>query len=171
LALATIDLSDHSHTVATIVTLILVGAALLALETVLPGFIAGLVGFGCLVAAVYMAYADFGLRTGNIVLGVVGAGLIAGALAWMKWLPDSRVARRFVSRGQIGGLGNERPDLIDQTGTALTTLRPSGTALINNRRVDVVTEGQLVEPGTPVRVVAIEGLRVVVRPQSAGPEA
>jgi membrane-bound ClpP family serine protease len=29
--------------------------------------------------------------------------------------------------------------------------------------VDVVTEGDLIEPGTPVQVVATEGLRVVVR--------
>jgi membrane-bound serine protease (ClpP class) len=57
----------------------------------------------------------------------------------------------------------EKPELLQQTGTAFTQLRPAGTALINGRRVDVVTEGQLIERGTPVRVVAVEGMRVVVR--------
>ena len=150
---------------ATILTLLLAGAVLLLLETVLPGMIAGLVGMGCLVAAVWMAYADFGAVTGNAVLGIVVVGLVTGTLAWMKWLPESRLARRFVSRAQIGNLGNERHDLMHQTGTAVTNLRPSGTAVINRARVDVVTEGQMVEKGTPVRVIAIEGLRVVVRPQ------
>jgi len=53
--------------------------------------------------------------------------------------------------------------LLDQTGTALSALRPAGTAVINGKRVDVVTEGQMIDPGTPVRVVAVEGMRVVVR--------
>jgi membrane-bound ClpP family serine protease len=42
-------------------------------------------------------------------------------------------------------------------------LRPSGTASINGRRVDVVTEGGLIERGTAVKVVAVEGARIVVR--------
>jgi len=52
---------------------------------------------------------------------------------------------------------------VHQTGTALTILRPSGTAEINGRRVDVVTEGDWLEVGAPVTVIAVEGLRVVVR--------
>ena len=51
----------------------------------------------------------------------------------------------------------------DQCGVAYTQLRPSGTALINGKRVDVVTEGSLIEKGTAIRVVDTEGLRVVVR--------
>jgi membrane-bound serine protease (ClpP class) len=81
----------------------------------------------------------------------------------MRFLPDSRLARRFISHQTIGNVDAEKPELLDKTGTALTTLRPSGTALIDGRRVDVVTEGSMIERGTPIRVVAIEGLRVVVR--------
>jgi membrane-bound serine protease (ClpP class) len=149
--------------VATILTLLLAGVALLVLETVLPGMIAGLVGLGCLVAAVVMGYLEFGARTGHLLLGVVVVGLIAGTLAWMKYFPESAMARLFVSRRTIGNIGAERPELLHQTGTALTSLRPSGMALINRRRVDVVTEGGLIKRGTPVKVVAVEGVRVVVR--------
>ena len=39
----------------------------------------------------------------------------------------------------------------------------SRTALINGKRVDVITEGSHIERGTPVIVVALEGMRVVVR--------
>jgi membrane-bound serine protease (ClpP class) len=42
-------------------------------------------------------------------------------------------------------------------------LRPAGVALVNGRRVDVVTEGGLIAAGARVKVVAIEGNRVVVR--------
>ncbi|MCL4180592.1 MAG: hypothetical protein KJ072_22955 [Verrucomicrobia bacterium] len=148
---------------ATIVTLLLVGAALLLLETVLPGMIAGLVGLGCLIAGVVLAYTDFGLRTGNLVLVVVLVGVVIGTLCWMRYLPDSPMARLFISRGTIGTIGAEQPELLHRAGVALTQLRPSGTALIDGRRVDVVSEGQLIEKGSRLKVVATEGLRVVVR--------
>ena len=53
--------------------------------------------------------------------------------------------------------------MLHQTGAALTLLRPSGTAVINGHRVDVVTEGAMIERNAPVQVVAVEGMRVVVR--------
>jgi membrane-bound serine protease (ClpP class) len=60
-------------------------------------------------------------------------------------------------------LGVARPELLNGTGTALTQLRPSGTANINGQRVDVVTEGDLIERGAKIKVVAVEGARIVVR--------
>ena len=60
-------------------------------------------------------------------------------------------------------MDNTRTDLLGKSGVAKTALRPSGSALIEGERVDVVTEGNLIEAGTPLRVVAVEGLRVVVR--------
>jgi membrane-bound serine protease (ClpP class) len=151
--------------VAIIITLLLVGAILMLLETVLPGLVAGTIGLLCLVVAVYLGYADFGVQTGNKILALVVVGLVVGTFAWIKWLPDSRIAARFVSKSQVGSMNNERHDLLHKTGRTVTVLRPSGTALFNDQRVDVVTEGQMVEKGVQVQVVAIEGLRVVVRPQ------
>jgi membrane-bound serine protease (ClpP class) len=147
----------------TVVTLILVGAALLLLETVLPGMIAGILGILCLVAGVIMGYATFGMRTGNMILFAVGLGLVIGTLYWIKYFPNSSMARVFVSQQTIGDLGVEKPELLNQTGMAHTNLRPSGTAVINGQRIDVVTEGALIERGTPIKVVAVEGMRVVVR--------
>jgi membrane-bound serine protease (ClpP class) len=148
----------------TVVILLIVGALLLALETVLPGLIAGIVGLGCLGTAVVMGYFNFGAKTGTLILAGVGAGLVAGTLAWFRYFPDSRFARVFVSQGSVGNVGAEKPELLDQTGTALTTLRPCGTALIKGKRVDVVSEGGLIEKDQAVKVVALEGMRVVVRP-------
>lgn len=146
-----------------VIALLLAGAVLLLLETVLPGMIAGLVGLGCLVTGVVMAYVNFGPRTGNLVLMIVLTGLVLGTFWWVKYFPDSRFARVFVSKGTVGELKVEKPELLHQTGTALSRLRPSGMALINGRRVDVVTEGPFIERGTPIKVVAVEGMRVVVR--------
>lgn len=58
---------------------------------------------------------------------------------------------------------DDRQALIDRPGIAATDLRPSGTAKIDGKRVDVVSEGQMIEKDTPIKVVTVEGLRVVVR--------
>jgi membrane-bound serine protease (ClpP class) len=147
----------------TVIAFLAIGTVLILLETVLPGMIAGLIGFGCLIAGVALAYSRFGPETGNLVLLGVIVGLTILAILWIRFFPNSRLGQMFVTKRTVGDLGVERPDLLDQTGTALTVLRPSGTALINGRRVDVVTEGALIERGTPIKVIATEGLRVVVR--------
>lgn len=146
-----------------VIALLVVGILLLLAETMLPGVIAGVIGACCLMAGVAEGYAQFGMRTGNLILLLVLLGLTAGFCLWLKFFPDSRLAKVVVSHKVVGDIGTEQPELVNQTGTAFTQLRPAGTAVINGRRVDVVTEGQLIERGTPVKVVAVEGMRVIVR--------
>jgi membrane-bound serine protease (ClpP class) len=148
---------------AVVITLLVAGALLVLAETVLPGLIAGAIGLCCLVAGVVEGYVQFGERPGNLILLVVLVGAVAGFCLWLKFFPDSRTARLFVSHSVSGEIGTDRPELLRQTGTAFTQLRPSGTAIINGKRVDVVTEGQLIESGAPIQVVAVEGMRVIVR--------
>jgi membrane-bound ClpP family serine protease len=57
-----------------------------------------------------------------------------------------------------------REELVGQRGRAITDLRPSGTALIGQERIDVVSESAWIEEGTEVEVVSAEGYRHVVRP-------
>ncbi len=147
----------------TLITLLLVGATLMFLETVLPGMIAGAIGFLCLVASVILAYTDFGFQTGNLIFGVVVAGLAMGTFAWLKFFPDSRIGRMFISKSVVGELDVAKPELLHCTGVAITQLRPSGSAFINGKRVDVITEGGLIDRGESIQVVAVEGARVVVR--------
>ncbi len=146
-----------------IITLLVLGAVLIYLETMLPGLIAGILGFVCLVAAVVLSYRNFGHQTGSVILAGVLGGLMLGTFCWLKFFPGSRMAGKFISRGSVGDLGVARPELLHATGTALTQLRPSGTASIDGQRVDVVTEGGLIDAGAAVKVVTVEGARIVVR--------
>ncbi|MDB6123954.1 MAG: protease/transporter [Pedosphaera sp.] len=146
-----------------VITLLLIGALLILAETVLPGMIAGIIGVCCLAAGVIQGYVEFGARTGNLILMGVLIGLLIGFSLWLKYFPDSRIARVFISHGIAGAVTKEKSELLNQTGTAYTQLRPAGTAVIGDRRIDVVTEGQLIEKGTPIQVVAVDGMRVVVR--------
>ena len=145
------------------VTLLVVGAILLLLETILPGGVAGIVGGCCLIAGVILSYVNLGAAVGTWILAGTVVGVIAGFVVWARVFPQTRFGRAFISQSVTGEIHAEKPELLHQTGTAFTQLRPSGTALINGQRVDVVTEGTLIEKGTPIKVVAIEGMRVVVR--------
>lgn len=51
---------------------------------------------------------------------------------------------------------------VGENGVALSILRPSGNARFGDAIVDVITRGEFIEPASPVRVLAIEGSRIVV---------
>jgi membrane-bound serine protease (ClpP class) len=146
-----------------VVILLVAGLALLLLETILPGLVAGILGFCSLVAGIALSYSTFDARTANLILVGVLVVLLGGVAGWVKFFPDSPFGRRFVSQRVVGDIDAQKPELLHQSGTAYTALRPSGTAVINGKRVDVVTEGPFVERGSSIRVVAVEGARVVVR--------
>jgi membrane-bound serine protease (ClpP class) len=147
-----------------VIALVVVGGLLMLAETILPGMIAGALGFLCILGAIIAGYAEYGTPTGHYILLGLLAFLVVGSLLWLKIFPETRFARLFISNKTVGNLGVEQPALLHQTGTTVSLLRPSGMAMIGGKRVDVVTEGAMIEKGTAVKVVALEGLRVVVRP-------
>ena len=60
---------------------------------------------------------------------------------------------------------------VGERGLTLSVLRPAGLVEIDGRRVDVVTDGEWVEPGVAVVVTEVEGNRVVVEPEDAASSA
>src|SRR3989440_7565390 len=146
-----------------VITLLVIGLVLLLLETVLPGLVAGILGFCCLVAGIFLAYARFDFRSANLLLLSVLVILVGGFCCWVKLFPESRMGRIFVSKRVVGNIDAQKPELLHQTGVAFTALRPSGTGVLNGKRIDVITEGPFIERGAPFKVVAVEGVRVVVR--------
>ncbi len=146
-----------------VVTCLVIGTLLLLSEIFLPGMIAGSIGLICLGAGVVLGFREWGSQGGSMLLMGVTVGLIIGFVVWLRVFPTSSLAKPFVSEGQIGDIGAERPELVGKQGLTLTPLRPSGTVVIEDRHVDVVTEGDMVEKDVPVRVVSVEGMRIVVR--------
>jgi membrane-bound serine protease (ClpP class) len=96
--------------------------------------------------------------------------VLVSAWALVRSLPrSSRLARSgiFLLQRTDRAIGYEsaevRDDLIDSIGTAITDLRPSGTAMFGDERIDVVSESEWITEGTPVRVISAEGYRHIVR--------
>jgi membrane-bound serine protease (ClpP class) len=161
------------------ILLVTVGVLLLALELfVLPGFgLAGTLGVMALLAGLTSSLLGSGatlkmfLYAGSRV-AISAALALMGSLLLLRFLPALPGARRLVLRSALpggGSLPSGEPSaqgssgLRGVVGTALTPLRPAGIALLAGRRVDVVSTGEYVLPGSAVEVVEDAGSRVVVR--------
>jgi membrane-bound serine protease (ClpP class) len=91
--------------------------------------------------------------------------LVIGGLM-LRRLPKSTTWQRVVLDEQESGYQAapiEHRSLEGKAGKALTDLRPGGTAEVDGHRVSVTTEGDFLEKNTEVKVVEVEGNRIVVR--------
>ena len=134
---------------------------MLMLETVLPGLIVGLCGLACWMAAVAVAFQRTDQGIWVLLFVLAGGGI--GAVLWFKYFPQTRYAQSLMLKNTIGGEPEVDQSLLDQEGVAHSDLRPSGVAKINDRRMDVLAEGGMIEAGTGIKVVEVTGMRVVVR--------
>ena len=153
------------------------GLVLLGIEAfIVPGFgIFGVAGIVAILTGLYMSLLgnipttpDF-TRAGWVLASSILL-LIASAWALIRTLPSSsRLAESgiFLPAKTASAIGYEsadvRSDLVGKHGTAITDLRPAGTALIGDERIDVVSESEWISAGTPVKVLSAEGYRHIVR--------
>ncbi len=104
----------------------------------------------------------------NLILGLAGMGVGIAFLA--KVLPKTSIYNRLVLGDAVGaGVGVTVPVVnvtakAGDTGTATTTLRPAGKAIIGDEVFDVVSSGGYIEKGTPIRIVSADGMGIVVEP-------
>ena len=152
--------------------LFLLGLGLIALEVfVIPGFgVAGILGITLMLGSVFFVFDKaYEFRTAVMWLSIsvilsAGLAILAAVL-----LPETQLFRRLalstVMDTEMGYHSSSSEDFqayLGQSGTALTPLRPSGTARIANNRVDVVTVGDFIAPDSNVKVVSVEGSKVFV---------
>ncbi len=147
--------------------LFIAGVVLLLLELFIPSFgILGILGIVSLISGVVMAAYDTGHALSSLGVAVLVAGVVVAV--FVRFFKHKGVWNRFILKDQLRtdeGYISHTPkgSLLGKAGTALTPLRPSGTAEIGGERVDVVTLGDWIPAGAPIEVVQIEGIRVVVK--------
>jgi membrane-bound serine protease (ClpP class) len=156
--------------------LALAGVALLLLEVfVIPGFgFAGVLGILALLAALVMSVVGMGatpeyfmLAAGRIIFALLVA--LVASFVLLRFMPRTPFGRRLILQTGLGA-GQEygsapESDLrwLGKRGRTTSPLRPAGIADIEGTRLDVVSEGELIETGTPVEVLRVDGNRIVVR--------
>jgi membrane-bound ClpP family serine protease len=147
----------------------LLGLIAIILEIIVfPGFgIAGIIGiilfgWGVLLASVDVVHVTEALvlaLIATIIILIVGLKLMSRYKLWFKLTLQNRQQKE---NGYVAPL-QELSSFGGKEGFALTPLRPAGTAEVAGERLDVVTGGEFIEPGSRVMVVRVEGTRVVVK--------
>lgn len=154
-----------------LIFLIGLGVLLLFIEiALLPGFgAAGVPGIVLVIAGLGLAWVKFGLKTGFIYSSATIALTIPLAILGLWLFRRTRLGGAFIlniAANRTDGFQAPPQDLVNlvgKSGKSLTPLRPAGTALINDQRVDVVTLGDFIDPEVEIEVILVEGNRVVVR--------
>jgi len=141
------------------IILYFVGLLLIALEIFVPGGIVGTIGFLCCIGAVVIAWNE------DWAYGLAGLVFVLLATPLMIYFGIRRLSLRksLVTGDAAEGSRADLDELIEQEGVAKSVLRPAGIAVFDTRRVNVVTRGDMIEAGAKVKVIAVEGSRVVVK--------
>lgn len=175
------------------VALVLIGLILLGVEIfVIPGFgIVGLLGLVCIVGGLALGMVPR-IPQGNPLPGLdpkevtyytsyvvtalaqmVGAGLLLILLAWLldRYLPKMSIFRPLILEtslksedGFTSGADSGIDRFLNQIGVAATPLHPAGIVMFGDKRVDVVSSGDLIPKNARVKIVKVEGSRIVVEP-------
>lgn len=152
-----------------------VGVVLILVEVFLiPGFgVVGILGGLTVMGGLFMMLlpehftpTDISGASWGFTIAIIG-GLMAFYLMgralirtdfWKKiTLPFSEKS----SEGYSTSIGLE--NIVGETGKAVSDLRPSGWATVGEQKLFVVTEGEFVANGDNVKILSVDGNRVVVR--------
>jgi len=148
--------------------LTMAGFVLMVAEVLFPSLgLFGLLSITAIVFADVLALREVGQAFFWVLVAVqiVAIPLILKGAFWA--LPRLPFARGMVLEAPPAETNAGVPPaahLVGVVGVAVTDLRPSGTATLGDERRTVTAESGSLDAGTRVRVVAVEGYRIVVRP-------
>ena len=151
------------------ILLFVLGVVLIILEIfVIPGFgVAGLTGGAAIIVTIFLLAPSPTAALLSLIIAVV---LTTAVLIFSyKNMKTRKVWRKLVLKDKTDSeSGYTAPNMdnevfLGREGVALSILRPAGAIDIDGQRVDVITEGDFLAAGTKVRVIGLDGTRIVVR--------
>ncbi len=157
--------------------LILLGLVLLAAELFLPsGGILLVLAVGALVVGGAMTFAA-STSGGLVTVMVITATIAILGPMLIHYLPKTAVGKHyFLGRpDEDDTLANmpvnlELEQLRGRYGRTMSPLRPSGLTEFDGRRVDTMSEGDMIDPGQWVRCIDVKAGKVIVRPVDRPPD-
>lgn len=150
----------------TVLILFVVGTALIIAEFMVPGAVLGILGFISLMGSITYAWMNVPeyalLITVTEVIALVGCLLLGMYLLTRtgRWNPFIMHETQRIEEGYVSPHAED--DIIGQIGVSHTALRPAGTVLLNGQRISAVSSGVLIPKDRKVKIVEIDGPRVVV---------
>lgn len=172
------------------ILLIVIGVGLILVEIfVLPGFgIAGVGGMICVLVGLYLSMTNFTIpqytweyeRLADVAWSFTVALVLTILMAVFTWKFLPRFSL-FDSAFVLGQSQQVDAGFVVQTiqdesnvgleGVAASLLRPAGKGRFGTRTLQVVSRGQYIVEGTPIRIIRVEGNRYVVDPVEAAQQA
>lgn len=153
--------------------LALIGLLLILYELhIVPGHaFPGVLGGIALLVSMVLAFGPWA-DAGTLVIAlqtVATAIVLTVLLFWLatRAFPENAWIAKLTFAGAQGPeyvASSDYSALAGKSGVADSFLRPAGLALIDGQRVDVLTCGEFIPQGTPVRVTRVEGARIFVEP-------
>jgi membrane-bound serine protease (ClpP class) len=148
------------------IVLQLVGVVVIISEIILPsGGILSILAAGVFGYSLFIAFKDISTHAGIafVIADVILIPVLV--IVGLKLLAKSPVTlRQTLSRNEgVSSQPSELDGYIHLEGTAVTDLRPAGMAIINDKRVDVVTRGEYLDKGAKILVTAVTGNQIIVR--------
>ena len=148
------------------IVLLGLGLVLVMAEVLFPSFgILSVLATAAFVAAVVLAFRQ-DTDTGIQFVIAIALGVPVMLVIGMKLFPKSPMGKRMIAPGlSFESSASTDPrdlGLVGERGNAETDCRPAGVGRIQGRRVSVVTRGEWVARGEEIRVVEVQGNRVVV---------
>ena len=149
--------------------LFILGLILMVAEIfVIPGFgIPGFLGLVAIGGSIVLSYATSSQGLAALGLSLVWTFFLV-SLA-LQFLKKSGFFRRIVLQTSLSGEGGYSAvpayrEYIGKSGRVVNPLRPAGVVEFEDgERLDVVSEGAFIAGGEEVKVVKVEGRRIVVR--------
>lgn len=142
------------------------GVILLILEVMLPTMgIIGVLGTLALLVSLAMAASNLWVLVVGFLLAVAVILILYRFFGLkVRW---NQLILRDEQKNEAGYTSSgDRRELLGKVGVTLTPLRPSGFAKFGESKEDVVSEGEIIPSGVKVKVIAVEGVRVVVRKEA-----
>lgn len=148
------------------IVLQLMGVAVVFAEIFIPsGGLLSLLATGIFGYSLYLVFHDLPAAAGIAFVVVDCITIPTLVIVGLKMLAKSPVTLSTELSSKLG-VSSQSPELLqylDQQGRALSDLRPAGTALIEGKRLDVVSRGEYIEKDSQILVVEVSGNRIIVR--------
>jgi len=96
------------------------------------------------------------------LIGVSGALIITIWFGIVMWKHIVLRIEMGSEKGYHSAVKEDYSEYLGQTGVALTALRPTGAAMINNKRLDVISVENFIDIDTPIQVVGVNGTKVAI---------
>lgn len=151
-----------------ILFLTLFGLVLIMLETFVPGWISGILGGLCILAAVGLTLGAEEFQgwepwqRGTLAAGIVVFSIVV-LLLWMRFFATRLFRRAFTLQAELPKTVLEAVVTQGAEGVSLTELRPLGRAEFGSERREVRSQDGFVPAGVKVRVVGVEPGNLIVR--------